>query len=99
MVTEIAVLTIKPEAHAEFESAVAQAAPLFQGAGGCRSMRLEREVENPGRYRLIVEWEAVEHHTQGFRSSAAFTQWRALAGPYFTAPPEVVHTALVAKYF
>jgi heme-degrading monooxygenase HmoA len=99
MVTEIAVLTIKPELHAEFERAVASAAPLFQGASGCRSMRLEREIENPGRYRLVVEWETVEHHTREFRGSEAFTQWRALAGPYFLVPPDVVHMSHVAKYF
>jgi heme-degrading monooxygenase HmoA len=99
MVTEIAVLTIKPELHAQFERAVASAAPLFQNAQGCRSMRLEREIESPTRYRLVVEWETLEDHTQGFRSSEAFTQWRALAGPYFVVPPEVVHTALASRYF
>jgi heme-degrading monooxygenase HmoA len=99
MVTEIAVITINPERHAEFERAVAAAVPLFKGTSGCRSMRLEREIENPARYRLFVEWETVEHHTEVFRNSEAFKQWRALAGPYFAAPPEVVHTALAVAGF
>lgn len=99
MVTEIALLSINPERHAEFERAVQAAVPLFQATPGCKSMRLEREIENPARYRLFVEWETVEHHTEGFRNSEAFKQWRALAGPYFAAPPEVVHTALAVKGF
>jgi len=99
MVTEIAVITINPERHSEFERSVAAAVPLFQGAAGCRSMRLEREIENPARYRLFVEWETIEHHTQDFRNSEAFKQWRALAGPYFVGAPEVVHTALAVEGF
>jgi heme-degrading monooxygenase HmoA len=98
MVTEIAVITINPERDAEFERAVASAASLFQGASGCRGMRLEREIEDPGRYRLFVEWDTVEDHTEGFRNSEAFKQWRALVGPYFLAPPQVVHTTLVARH-
>lgn len=99
MVTEIALLTVDPEKHVEFERAVAAAKPLFQGASGCRSMRLEREIENPGRYCLFVEWQTLEDHTQGFRSSEAFKEWRALVGPYFLAPPDVVHCTAVAHYF
>lgn len=99
MVTEIALLSISPERHADFERAVAAAVPLFRAAAGCRSMRLEREIENPARYRLFVDWDTVEHHTEGFRNSQAFTQWRALVGPYFVAAPEVVHTALAVTGF
>jgi quinol monooxygenase YgiN len=99
MVTEIALLSINPDQHAEFERVVESAVPFFQESSGCKSMRLERELENPGHYRLFLEWETIEHHTQDFRSSEAFQQWRALVSPFFTAPTELVHTTFVAKFF
>lgn len=99
MVFEIAHLTIDPERAEAFEAAVAGCAPLFRAAAGCRSMRLEREVEDPGRYRLVVGWDTVEDHMVGFRNSPAFADWRAAAGPFFLAPPTVVHTEVVADLF
>lgn len=91
MVTEIAYLTIDPARAAEFEAAVAAAAPVFAAAKGCRSMRLERVAEDPAQYRLIVGWDSIEAHTEDFRNSAGFQEWRALAGPFFVAPPRVEH--------
>ena len=99
MVTEIALITIDPAQAAAFEAAVQKAAPLFQSAKGCRGMGLERTVENPAQYRLVVRWETLEDHTLGFRGSPAFAQWRSLAGPYFAAPPEVCHVITVGSYF
>lgn len=92
MIREVATLTIEPENRSDFEAAVAKARPLFLAAEGCHGMHLERVIEVPGSYRLIVEWETVEHHTKVFRGSAAFEEWRALAGPFFIASPVVVHT-------
>jgi quinol monooxygenase YgiN len=99
MITEIAVLTIDPARAADFEAAVAQAAPAFRGALGCHGMSLERVVEDPARYRLVVQWDSVDHHMVTFRNSPAFQTWRGLAGPFFTAPPAVEHSGLIARYF
>ena len=99
MVTEIAQITIDPSQAAGFEAAVAQAAPLFRAARGCHGMALERTVEDPARYRLVVRWETREDHTVAFRGSPAFLEWRALAGPFFKAPPVVEHTLSVGNYF
>jgi len=99
MITEIALITIRPDESARFESAVAQAAPLFRGAAGCLGMALERSVENPERYRLVVRWATLEDHTVRFRNSEAFKAWRALAGPFFAEPPVVEHVHEVGRYF
>jgi quinol monooxygenase YgiN len=99
MVKEIALITIRPDDSGRFESAVAQAAPLFRGAPGCLSMALERSVESPERYRLVVRWATLEDHTVHFRNSEAFKSWRALAGPFFTVPPVVEHVHEVGRYF
>lgn len=99
MLREIATLTVKPGAEADFETAVARAAPLFKASKGCHGMALERSVETPGRYFLRVDWATLEDHMTGFRESAAFGEWRALVGPFFAAPPSVEHSIEAARYF
>ncbi|MES2742606.1 MAG: antibiotic biosynthesis monooxygenase [Pseudomonadota bacterium] len=99
MIYEIAELYIQPGAHQAFEAAAAEAVPLFQRAAGCRAMRLDRTVERPDVYRLIISWETLEAHTVDFRASADFQAWRALVGAYFSAPPHVEHTSTVLGGF
>jgi quinol monooxygenase YgiN len=95
MIREIATLTIDPLRSAEFEAAVAQARPLFLAAEGCHAMRIDRVIETPEVYHLIVEWETLAHHMEIFRNSEAFQTWRSLAGPFFTQAPSMVHTQTV----
>jgi quinol monooxygenase YgiN len=99
MIYEIAQIEIKPGAEPAFEDAVAQAAPHFRSATGCLSLALERGIEHPSTYRLIVGWETVEDHTATFRESEHFQAWRALASPHFAAPPQVVHVSRVLTAF
>lgn len=99
MVTEIAYIIIDPAKAADFEVAVAEAAPFFKAADGCHAMRLERVDENGALYRLSVDWESVQHHMETFRESDGFRQWRALAGPFFVEPPKVEHWNRVGNFF
>jgi heme-degrading monooxygenase HmoA len=99
MILEIAQIDVKPGTEAEFEAGVTKAAPIFQRAKGCKGMELQRSVERPGRYRLFVTWETVEHHTVDFRNSADFQEWRNLVGHCFSEPPAVEHTRQVVKGF
>ena len=99
MITETAHLTIDPARAAEFEQAVAQASVVLRAAEGCRSMELERLVEDPAGYQLRVDWESVDHHKRLFRQSEGFTRWRALAGPFFAAPPVVDYSEAVERFF
>lgn len=92
MITEIAEIQVQPGTEEKFEAAVATAAPLFKRARGCRSMRLERTIEQRQHYRLVVEWETLEDHEVHFRGSDDFQEWRKLAGGFFAAPPRVIHT-------
>ena len=89
MVRELAEIELGDNGTA-FEAAVAQAAPLFAAAAGCGGLTLHRSIEHPGRYWLIVRWDAVADH-EAFRATEAFGRWRALVGPYFLGPPRVEH--------
>jgi len=99
MIIEIAQIDVKPGTEAEFEKGVKQAVPLFRRAKGCRSMELRRSIEKPTRYRLFVGWDTVENHTDDFRGSADFQEWRKLVAHCFASPPDVEHATDVVKGF
>ena len=99
MVFEIAQIEVSAGQQSAFEAAVAEAAPHFQSAKGCRSLKLERSVEFPSRYRLVVGWDTVDDHMVTFRQSEAFQIWRTLAGPHFAGPPQVEHVTTVLDAF
>jgi heme-degrading monooxygenase HmoA len=93
MILEQALFTIRPGAEGDFEAAFEQAKELLAAAPGFRSAELARGVEHPCTYLLLVRWERLEDHTEGFRNSDLFARWRALLGPFFDAaqPPAVEH--------
>ena len=95
MVIEHAVITVRPGSGGRFEEAMGQARSVIAASPGFLSLGLHRGVEEPDRYVLLVEWETLEDHTEGFRQSEAFGAWRALIGPYFESPPVVDHMVKV----
>lgn len=95
MIFEVAILKVDPERTEAFERDLKAAPAIFRTSPDCLSFALERVIEEPGEYRLVVGWTSVEAHMVNFRESPAFQQWRAIAGPHFVAPPKVVHTARV----
>ncbi len=99
MIYEFADITIKNGSEARFETAVEQAVPLFKNASGCLSMRLERLIETPLRYLIVVGWATLEDHTVGFRTSADYQIWRNLVGEYFDRAPVVQHTQVAVSGF
>jgi heme-degrading monooxygenase HmoA len=99
MIFEIARIEVKAGAEEEFEAAVAEGLNLFRRAKGCRSLRLERSIEIPSRYRLVIGWDTIENHMVDFRDSADFQTWRALVGHTLAALPTVEHTAVVLSGF
>ena len=70
---------------------------LHWQAKGFKGYQLQRSIESPGRYLLLIRWETLENHTVDFRGSAAFAEWRAIVGPFFAQPPVVEHLELVAQ--
>ena len=93
-ITEIAEIRVTDPQG--FEAAVARARPYFLAAEGCLGLRLERVIEAPDTYRLVVDWQTLAHHTVTFRNSDGFQTWRSLAAPFFVEPPKVTHVMHVA---
>jgi heme-degrading monooxygenase HmoA len=91
MIVELAQITVAPGDETAFEAAFANGIQWAAGSPGYLRHELGRSIENPNRYVLRIEWATLEDHTMRFRGSAAFAQWRAAVGPYFSIPPEVEH--------
>ncbi|MYM32652.1 antibiotic biosynthesis monooxygenase [Duganella sp. CY15W] len=99
MIYEVAELYIKSDAHDAFQAAVREAVPIFKAATGCLSMRLDRDIEVPDTYHLVIGWATLENHTVDFRGSAGFQAWRGLVGSHFALPPKVEHFTTVVAGF
>ncbi len=91
MTLEHAVLDVIPGQESSFERAFAEAVPIISSMRGFRSLRLDRCVENRSRYLLLVGWAQLEDHTEGFRGSAEYQQWRALLHHFYEPFPVVEH--------
>ncbi len=98
MILEHADIRIDPARAADFEAAILHGVQtVISPAKGFRGFKVNRSIESPGRYLLMIYWDTLEDHTVGFRGSDAFTQWRAIVGPFFVQPPVVEHLELVGK--
>ena len=98
MILEIADIRIQPGRNAEFETAIRQGVEgVIATAQGFRGYKVNRSVETPEHYVLMIYWETLENHTVDFRQSPAFQDWRAIVGPFFAAPPHVEHFTLIGK--
>jgi heme-degrading monooxygenase HmoA len=91
VILEHAVLDVTAGQAEPFERAFAEARPIISSAAGCRSVRLERCVETPNRYLLLVEWDRLEDHTEGFRGSGRYEEWRRLLHHFYEPFPLVQH--------
>jgi heme-degrading monooxygenase HmoA len=99
VILERAIFQVTPGTERDFEAAMEQAKEVIAQSGGFRSFRLQRGIEQPSTYLLLIEWDSVEDHMEGFRESELFLRWRELIGPFFAAAPEVEHyqAAVVTK--
>jgi len=98
MILEIADIRVLPGQGDAFASAIEHgASTVIARAAGCMGYKVNRGVESPERFLLMVFWATLEDHTVGFRQSPAFAEWRAIVGPFFAQPPSVEHFELVAK--
>jgi heme-degrading monooxygenase HmoA len=98
MILEVADIRITPGRQAEFDAAIQRGlADVIGRAEGFRGFKINKGVESPERYLLMIFWDTLEDHTVHFRGGPLFAQWRAIVGPLFAAQPVVEHFTLLAK--
>ena len=89
MILEHVLIDVDPARHDDYLAAFARARPLVEQQPGCRSCRLLPAREQPGGFLLLIEWERLEDHTEGFRRSTEYRQWSALLHPFYEVFPAV----------
>jgi len=97
MILEVAILNVRAGLEREFEAAFSQASPIISSMPGYISHQLQRCVESPNRYALLVNWASLEAHTVGFRGSPEYQRWKQLLHHFYDPFPIVEHYVLVAN--
>lgn len=96
-VIEVARFAVKEGSEQEFIDTYRAIRDVLVTTPGCRSARLNRGVESPSTFTLLVEWDTLEAHLETFRNSERFTRWRAALSPYFAGTPAVEHVVPVGE--
>ena len=91
MIVEHALLSVRPGLEAEFEAAMADAKAIIASMPGFRRLQVSRGIESSSTYLLIVEWDTLEHHTEGFRGSPQYDLWRSALHHFYDPFPVVEH--------
>ncbi|HWD88016.1 MAG TPA: antibiotic biosynthesis monooxygenase [Mucilaginibacter sp.] len=91
MILEVAILDVKPGLEHDFLAAFNKAQAIIAKMKGYISHRLKRCLENSSRFILLVEWQKLEDHTEGFRNSEEYREWKSLLHHFYDPFPTVEH--------
>ena len=91
MILEVAPLQVRAGQTAAFEAAFLEAQRIISAMPGYLSHELQRCIERPGEYVLLVRWESLEAHEVGFRKSAEYQEWKRLLHHFYEPFPVVSH--------
>ena len=97
MILEVADIRIQPGQQAAFDIAIQQGIDrVASKSPGFLGYQVQKCVETPERYLLLIRWATLENHTIDFRGGPLFPEWRAIVGPFFASAPVVEHFELLA---
>jgi heme-degrading monooxygenase HmoA len=91
VILEVAMLDVVAGREPEFQAAFSDAQRIIASMPGYVSHELQRCMEHPRRYLLLVKWQRLEDHTVGFRQSPEYQEWKALLHHFYDPFPTVEH--------
>lgn len=91
MILEVATLHIKQGFSADFEKSFQEAQSIISSTKGYMSHELKKSMEQEDKYLLLVTWETIEDHEEGFRKSEAYQEWKTLLHHFYEPFPTVEH--------
>ena len=92
MILEIAEVQVQAGTGPQFEAAIKESLEKYiSSIDGFISGEVQRGIEDPERFILLIQWETVEAHTVNFRESESYKKHRELVGSFFAKPPFVQH--------
>ena len=95
MILEVAILNVIQGKEKEFEVNFAQAQKIISSMNGYLSHELQKCIETPNRYILLVKWNSLEDHVNGFRKSKEYQEWKTLLHHFYNPFPIVEHYKLI----
>ena len=91
MILEVAVLNVIPGLEDDFLKAFDKAKGIISSMPGFISLQLKKCIEHKSQFILLVEWEKLTDHTEGFRRSKEYQQWKDLLHHFYDPFPTVEH--------
>ena len=91
MVVEYIRYTVPEDRGDAFEDAYRRAGTVLDADPHCLAFEIARGVEEPAHFTVRIEWDSLEGHEQGFRSSPRFKEFFAAVQPFFTEIDEMKH--------
>lgn len=91
MILEHALLQVRAGQEEAFEQAMRDALPLIAATPGFIKLEVRPCLEAKGKYLLLVAWERLEAHTQGFRGSERYAEWKRRLHHFYEPFPLVEH--------
>ncbi len=91
MIVEHALLNVRTGQEPAFEAAMNDARHIIATMPGFISLEVRPAAEQPGLYLLLVWWETIAHHHDGFRKSEAYQSWRGLLHHFYEPMPTVAY--------
>jgi heme-degrading monooxygenase HmoA len=95
MITEHVLLPVIPGQEDAFMAAMERAKSIIAASPGFISLSVERCIERPSQFLLLVHWDRLEDHMEGFRGSEAYQEWRAALHHFYDPFPVVEHFELI----
>lgn len=97
MILEKAILNVIPSQQSEFEKNFLVAEGITSSRKGYKWHQLQKCIEVPAKYLLLVQWETLVDHTIGFRQSEEYQEWKRLLHHFYDPFPTVEHYELVTE--
>jgi len=91
MILEAVTLQVKKGLESQFEIDFKTASQYISSINGYINHSLQQCIEQENKYLLLVNWKTLEDHTEGFRKSPEYKEWKKLLHHYYDPFPIVEH--------
>ncbi|RED17094.1 antibiotic biosynthesis monooxygenase family protein [Parasphingopyxis lamellibrachiae] len=91
MILEHALLRVRPGEGEAFEAAMHSARPLIETSPGFRFIEVCPAAEEAELFLLLVGWEDIASHRDGFRRSDRYKEWRDRLHRFYDPVPTITY--------
>lgn len=91
MIPEAATLDVIPGQESEFQRKFEKAQRIISSMAGYIEHRLDRRIEKPNRFILLVNRKTLDGHTIGFKESLEYQEWPKILHHYYDSFLTVEH--------